>query len=62
MVTPAKVSPLRAVAGKPVYQPRGAGKTCAHNAVRVMQDLTLTLPKAGFISGIGSPGCGNAPA
>ena len=60
MVAPAKVSPLRAVAGEPVYELTGVGKTYARNAVRALEGISLTLSRGSFSSVIGSSGCGKS--
>lgn len=60
MAAPAKLTPLRAEAGEPVYELTGVGKTYARNSVRALEGISLTLRKSSFTAVIGSSGCGKS--
>jgi NitT/TauT family transport system ATP-binding protein len=60
MSSPARVTPLRAGAGEPVYELTGVGKTYARNGVRALEGVSLTLRKNSFTACIGSSGCGKS--
>ena len=43
-----------------VYQLTGVGKTYANNAVKALENISLTLNRGGFSAVIGSSGCGKS--
>jgi NitT/TauT family transport system ATP-binding protein len=60
MASPAAASPAPVARGEPVYELTGVGKTYASNAVKALENISLTLNRGGFSSVIGSSGCGKS--
>jgi NitT/TauT family transport system ATP-binding protein len=60
MARTAAVTPLHPIRGEPVYELSRVSKTYASNAVKALENISLTLNRGGFCSVIGSSGCGKS--
>ena len=60
MASTAAATPMPVADGEPVYELSKVGKTYASNAVKALENISLTLNRGGFSSVIGSSGCGKS--
>jgi NitT/TauT family transport system ATP-binding protein len=60
MAATAAATPMPVAQSEAVYELSKVGKTYASNAVKALENISLTLNRGGFSSVIGSSGCGKS--